>query len=169
MNIVLIGYRGTGKSSVGKFLAEKLDKKYVSTDNLIKEKKSMSIKEIVGKYGWKKFRQLENEAVRVLREADNCVIDTGGGIILNDENVKILKKNGILVLLKADSEVIAARIKDSKDMPSLTGKPIADEIDEVLEQRKEKYNKAADFTVNTANLSIEAVCNKIIEKLKNRI
>ncbi|MBL7054960.1 shikimate kinase [Candidatus Woesearchaeota archaeon] len=165
MNIVLIGYRGTGKTAVGKLLAKKLNRKLVSTDKMVVSKANASIDEIVKKYSWAKFRNLESEAIKNIKDQDGCIIDTGGGIILKGQNIAALKKNSITFLLKADPKVIASRIKNSKQRPSLTYRSFIEEIKEISEQRKEKYNKAADFVIGTSNLNVEEVCNKIIKKL----
>ena len=169
MNIVLIGYRGTGKTSVGRLLARKLNRKLLSTDKMIVKKAGISINKIVKKYGWKKFRYLESEAIKNINMLDVFVIDAGGGVILKDENIKSLNKNGIIVLLRANPKVIASRLKNSKKRPSLTNKTFIEEINNVLKQRREKYNKIADFSINTTNLNIEQVCNKIIKKLNNKV
>ena len=169
MNIVLIGYRGTGKTSVGKLLARKLNRKMLSTDKMIVKKADISINKIVKKYGWEKFRYLESKAIKSINGLDGFVIDAGGGVILKNENIKSLKKNGIIVLLRANPKVIVSRIKNSKKRPSLTNKTFIEEINHVLKRRKRKYNKAADFVVDTTISNIEQVCNEIIKKLNNKV
>ena len=169
MNIALIGYRGTGKTSVGKLLAKKLNRKLLSTDKMIIKKAGMPINKIVKKCGWNRFRHLESEAIKNIGGKDNCIIDSGGGVILKNKNISALKKNCIIVLLKANPKVIASRIKSSKQRPPLTNKSFIEEVRAVLKQRKEKYNNAADFIISTNNLSIGKVCNKIISKLKDKM
>lgn len=169
MNIVLIGFRGTGKTSVSRLLARKLNRKMISIDNMVVRKAGMPIKKIVKKYGWNKFRYLEREMIKSINDLDGFVIDTGGGVILKEENINTLNKNSIIVLLKVNSKEIASRVKSSKQRPALTNKSFIEEIEEVMNQRKEMYSRAADFTINTANLSIEDVCNRIIKKLGNRL
>ncbi|MFH1612395.1 MAG: shikimate kinase [bacterium] len=167
MNIVLIGYRGTGKSAISRVLSKKLKLEVIHIDDLITQKAGISILEIVSKFGWEKFRELESDIIFEISQKDKCIIDTGGGVILKDENVVNLKKNGVVILLKANIETIVKRIEKGKDRPSLTGeKTFIEEIQEVLSQREEKYNKAADFVIDTSNLSIEEIVNEIIFNIK---
>lgn len=167
MNLVLIGYRGTGKSSVAKLIAEKMHAKLISTDELIVKKAGMSIPEIVKSKGWEHFRDVESEVVKEVSKLDDCIVDAGGGVILRDDNVKNLKKNSKIVLLTTDVKTIANRIKDDSGRPSLTGKKsFVEEIEDVLKKRMPKYEKAADFSVDTSKLSVSEVAEKIVERLK---
>lgn len=167
MNLILIGYRGTGKTSVAKILAEKFHAKLISTDELIVKKAGMSIPEIVEKHGWEYFRDIESEVIKEISNEDDCVIDAGGGVVLREVNIKNLKTNSKIILLKADVKTIAERIKDDTERPSLTGnKSSVEEIEEVLEDRKEKYHKAADFEIDTSKLTVEQVVKKVIDYLK---
>jgi len=168
-NIVLIGYRGTGKTVVGKKLAEILDRKLIEMDQLIIEKAGMSIPEIIENYGWDRFRDIESEVAKKVSKLNNCVIDTGGGVILRKENVDNLKKNGIIILLKADIKNIIKRIKDDKQRPSLTSKKsFVEEVEEVLKQRKKMYEDAGDFFIDTSKLSLEETVSRIISYLKTK-
>ncbi len=167
MNLVLIGYRGTGKSSVAEILAKRFAAKKVSTDELIVQKAGMSIPEIVEKYGWEHFREVESEVVKEVCKEDDLIINAGGGVVLREENIKNLKMNSKVILLTADVDVIAERIKDDKNRPSLTGdKSFVEEIGAVLAERKSLYEKAADFMIDTTNLTIEKVAEKIIWRMK---
>jgi len=167
MNIVLIGYRGTGKTVVGKKLAETLHKRLIRMDELITEKAGMSIPEIVEKYGWDKFRDLESEVAEEVGKMDDCVVDTGGGVILRKVNVDNLRKKGIIILLKSDVKTIIERIKDGQGRPSLTGKKsFMEEVTEVLGQRRKKYEDAADYAIDTSRLTVDEVVDKIIDYLK---
>lgn len=166
MNLILIGYRGTGKTSVAKVLAKRLKMKVIHLDEEIVKKAKMPINEIVKKYGWKHFRKLETEVVKEISGVDDCIIDTGGGVILKKENINNLRKNSIIVLLTADVLTIIDRIKKSSDRPALTKKGFIDEVEEVLKERKHRYIKAADYEVDTTELSINEVADRIIEYLK---
>ncbi|MEM2936332.1 MAG: shikimate kinase [Candidatus Bathyarchaeia archaeon] len=167
MNIVLIGFRGTGKTVVGKKLAEVLNKRLVKMDELVTEKAGMSIPEIVERHGWDKFRDVESEVAEEVGKMDNCIIDTGGGVILREVNVHNLKKRGIIIWLKSDVKTIIERIKDDKGRPSLTGKKsFIEEVTEVLEQRIKKYEDAADYAIDTSRLTVDEVVDKIIGYLK---
>ena len=169
MNIVLIGYRGTGKTSVGKKLAEKLDRRFAKTDELIIKKARMSIPKIVEKYGWDVFRNIESEVVKEVSKKDNWIIDTGGGVVLRRINVEDLKRNGILILLKADIKTIINRIKHDKERPSLTGKKsFTEEVEEVLRQRSKKYEEAADYIIDTTRITVDEVTYRIISFLTKK-
>ena len=163
MNIVLIGYRGTGKSTVGKMLATRLEYELVSTDAEIVKRAKQSIPEIVAQQGWEYFRDLESYVCRDLAGRDHLVIDTGGGAILRPQNVEELKRNGKLIWLTATVETITARIGDDTQRPSLTGtKSFVDEIREVLRDRASKYQAAADHVVQTDCRSIQQLVEAIL-------
>ena len=166
MRLILIGYRGTGKSTVAKLLAERFHVKLISTDEIIISKTGMSIPEIVESKGWDYYRDVESEVIKGISNEDDCIIDAGGGVVLREENIKNLKKNSKIVLLKTESKIIAERIKDDKERPSLTGKPFLEEIEKVLEQRKELYEKNADFVVDTSKIKPDDVAKRIIDYLK---
>ena len=162
MNIVLIGYRGTGKSTVGKLLAARLGRELVSTDAEIMKRAKRTIPEIVTQEGWEYFRNLESDICRELASRDKLVIDTGGGAILRTQNVEALKKNGTLFWLTASVETIEKRIGGDDQRPSLTGsKSFVDEIQDVLRERTPNYQAAADHTIATDDRSI----NQLVETL----
>jgi shikimate kinase len=163
MNIVLIGYRGTGKSTVGKVLAARLGHELVSTDAEIVKRAKQSIPEIVAQHGWEYFRDVESDVCRDLAERDQLVIDTGGGAILRPQNVEVLKRNGKLIWLTATVESITARIGGDTQRPSLTGtKSFVDEIREVLRDRAPKYQTAADHVVQTDGRPIQQLVEAIL-------
>ena len=162
MNIVLIGYRGTGKSTVGQLLAARLGRELVSTDAEIIKRAKRTIPEIVTQEGWEYFRNLESDICRELASRDKLVIDTGGGAILRTQNVEALKKNGTVFWLTASIETIGKRIGGDDQRPSLTGgKSFVDEIGDVLRERTPNYQTAADHTIVTDDLSI----NQLVETL----
>jgi shikimate kinase len=162
MNIALIGFRGTGKTTIAKFLAGKLDKKFISTDEEIMKKTKMPIAMFVKKYGWDKFREVESDVIEHISDFDECVFDTGGGIVVRKENIINLKKNSLIVLLTADVKTITGRLKGSKERPALTGKGFLEEIKDVLHEREVMYNKAADYTIDTSRLAPEEACDLIV-------
>jgi shikimate kinase len=162
MNIVLIGYRGTGKSTVGRLLAARLGRELVSTDAEIVKRAHRTIPEIVAQEGWDYFRNLESNICREIASRDQLVIDTGGGAILRAQNVEVLKKNGTVFWLMASVETIAERIGGDNQRPSLTGtKSFVDEIQDVLRERTPKYRAAADHSIATDGRSI----NQLVETL----
>ena len=166
MNVVLIGYRGTGKSTVAKILGQRLERTVISTDAAIVEEAGQSIPQIVEQFGWEHFRDLETRMCRKLQDQTNLVIDTGGGLILKDENVKILKANGTLFWLTAEIPTIVKRISGDTQRPSLSGtKSFVEEIEDILKERTPKYQAAADFTIPTDQETPETITTKIITHL----
>ena len=164
MNIVLIGYRGTGKSVVGELLAARLRMQCINMDAEIVKRAGMSIPEIVEKYGWQKFRDMESEEARELAGLDNIVIDTGGGVIERPENIEALKTNSCIFWLKASVDAIVSRIQGDTERPALTaGKTFTEEVTEVLEQRIPKYKSAAQHKIDTDGLTPEQVADRIIK------
>ncbi len=163
MNIVLIGYRGTGISTIGKRLASRLSRQLVSTDKEIVNRTGRSIPDIVAEHGWDYFRDLESEVCRELAGRDNLVIDTGGGAILRQQNVAVLKQNGKLFWLTASVDTIAKRIGNDSQRPSLTGtKSFVEEIEGVLRERTPKYQAAADHILSTDGRSIDELVKSLI-------
>lgn len=165
MNIVLLGYRGTGKSEVAVILSKKLQREVFNTDRIIVEKAGMTIPEIVEKWGWGRFREMESEVVeKVAAQAATGVIDCGGGVVLNDNNIQRLKRKGKTVLLKADIETILKRIREDKNRPPLKeGMSFEEEQRKVLAEREEKYHAAADFECDTTTKSPDETAAAIIE------
>lgn len=170
MNLVLIGYRGTGKSTVARILATRLGWQTVSTDAQIVEQAQKSIPDIVAQYGWDHFRDLETEACSALKERDHLVIDTGGGIILRVGNLDALKPNGLVFWLTATVSTIAQRISQDTQRPSLTGgKTFIEEIQDVLTERTPKYRAAADHVIATDHASPKDVASQIVTTFHRRI
>lgn len=163
MNLVLIGYRGTGKSTVAELLATSLGWKAISTDAQIVEKAQHSIPDIVASHGWDHFRNLETEVCLALKDRDRLVIDTGGGLILRPENVEALQPNSLVFWLTAAVTTITRRISDDTQRPALTaGKTFVEEIQEVLTERTPKYQAAADHIIATDDLSPETIASQIL-------
>ncbi len=168
MNIVLIGYRGTGKSQVGAIVADRLKMDCIGMDAEIVKQAGMSIPEIVEKFGWMRFRDMETSVAKDLSAKDHLIIDTGGGVIERPENIAMLKSNACIFWLKASVEVIVSRIKDDTQRPALTdGKTFTEEVAEVLAQRNSKYENAAHYVVDTDRLTPEQVAGRIIEIWQN--
>ncbi len=162
MNIVLIGMRGSGKTMVGKLLAERLGKQFVEMDELIVRKAGMSIPAIVEKYGWDKFRDIEEGVTREVAVLDNAVNATGGGVVIRGNNVKELRRKGKLVWLEVSLDTLLERIGDDPSRPSLTGRSRRDDMEVVLLERSPIYEKAADFAIDTDGKKPEAVADEII-------
>jgi shikimate kinase len=164
MNIVLIGYRGTGKSSVGKLLAERSGRELISTDAEIVRRAGGSIPDIVARHGWDHFRDLESDVCRDLAGKDQLIIDTGGGAILRQANVDRLKANGLLFWLTAEVATISRRIGGDTQRPSLTGaKSFVEEIEEVLRERTPAYRAAADHVIATDSRTVGEIVDLILQ------
>jgi shikimate kinase len=163
MNIVLIGYRGAGKSAVGRRLAARLGRTLVSTDAEVVKRAHRTIPEIVAQEGWEYFRDLESDICRELASRDQLVIDTGGGAVLRAQNVEVLKKNGTVFWLEASVETITKRIGRDTQRPSLTGtKSFVDEIQDVLQERTPKYQAAADHVIRTDDQPIDQLVETLL-------
>jgi shikimate kinase len=166
MNVVLIGYRGTGKSTVGKMVASRLNRELLSTDVEVVKLAGQSIPQIVEQHGWEHFRDLETKICQDLAGKDGLVVDTGGGAILRPQNVAVLNRTGKLFWLTASVATIAKRIGSDTQRPSLTGsKSFIDEIQDVLRERTPKYQAAADYVIETEGKSVLQVADEILSQL----
>lgn len=170
MNIFLIGYRCTGKTSVGQSLAKRLKRLFFDTDVEIVKEQGVNISDIVSKKGWDAFREMEKRMIRYACERDNQVVATGGGAVLDEQNVRRMKNSGVLVWLRADIKTIEKRIvgdSTTQDFrPALTSKGSIEEIRETLLARNSYYERAMHFFVDTDFMDIRTVCDTIIEKIK---
>ena len=155
-NIVLVGFMGTGKTSVGRRLSVQLRMRYVDTDDIVERDSGRRISEIFEEDGEAAFRALESEAVRKVSELYNVVISTGGGVALKEANMVALKRNGIVFCLNATAEEIYERVQHQSHRPLLqTSDPLA-KIRSMLEERHRYYAKA-DYTVETTGRSFEEI------------
>jgi shikimate kinase len=158
--IILIGFRGTGKSTVGELLARKIGCNFIDTDQRICQKKGASVTMIVEREGWAGFRRCEEEVLKEMTGAIGSVVATGGGAILHRQVWPELQKNATIVWLTADTDILMRRIcrDDSGNRPSLSGKGIAEEMAEILKEREPLYRELAHFSVDTGRLKpVEAV------------
>lgn len=163
MNIILIGYRGTGKSVVAELLARDLNMQSISMDAEIVRKADMPVPEIVEKYGWDKFRDMESEVAREMAAQDNIIVDSGGGVIERPQNIECLKKTGLIFWLKASVDVIVGRIASGTERPALVaGKTFTEEVEEVLARRTAKYEAAGRYEIDTDTISPEQVATEIV-------
>lgn len=172
MNIFLIGYRCVGKTSVGKALAATLSLSFIDSDVEITKEYGMTVSEIVQKQGWESFRKKEKKIIKKICALNNYVVATGGGVVLDDENIRQMQKNGRIIWLKASSETITKRMLEDKNTknlrPSLTSKGVINEIEDTLLSRLPYYKKAMDFSTETDNFDIDEICAKIAETDKHR-
>jgi len=163
-NIVITGFMGTGKSVAAKELARKLKMEFIDMDQIIEEVQGVSISDIFARYGEKYFREQENKLVKELSQKENMVIATGGGTLLSSDNARMLGQAGEIVCLYADSQTIYNRVKRKNERPLLKGEDILSEIEHLLKERKKVYANIK-WKIDTTNLSVQEVVDKIIELL----
>jgi len=161
-NIVLIGFMGSGKTVVGRLLADRLGYKFIDTDKIIEERIGKTISDIFNDEGERYFREIESNIVKELSELSGHVISTGGGIVLNQDNLTCLKKSGLTVWLKASPESIHKRVVSESHRPLLNVKDPLKKIKRLLNLREKFYSKA-DISINTDDLDIEKVVENIID------
>jgi shikimate kinase len=166
-NIILTGFMGTGKTAVGKELSRLLDMKLTDLDCEIVKEEKMSINEIFKQLGEQKFREIETEILRKVCRNKNVIISTGGGVVLKQENIDMMRKNGILICLTAKPETILERTSHNSDRPLLQVENPFEKIRELLNFRKPFYEKA-DMIVDTENKTPLRVAEEIIETIKNK-
>ncbi|MCI6060150.1 MAG: chorismate mutase [Dorea sp.] len=165
-NIVLIGFMGAGKSTISDYLSTMFDMEIVEMDQVIAEREEMSIPDIFATYGEEYFRDLETSLLIEMQDRKNTVISCGGGAALRERNVEEMKKNGRVVLLTASPEVVYERVKDSNDRPVLNGRKNVEGIAELMEQRRGKYEAAADIVINTDHKTVLQVCEELVQRLQ---
>ena len=165
MHIVLIGYRGSGKSAVGRRLAERLRMPFYDTDDLVKIKTGRSIRAIVEERGWPYFRRIECEVIEELAALQDGVIATGGGAVLEEGNCRILKRRGLVIWLAADVATMVHRmredVRDEEQRPPLSRDNMLREAEEVLGQRTPIYRRLADSCVDTAGKNIDEIVDEV--------
>jgi shikimate kinase len=166
-NIILTGFMGTGKSSVGKLLAQKTGYVYCDLDAVIVGQVGLSINDIFAKYGEAYFRELEADAIKQVSSADKQVVATGGGAVIRADNRKLLRKSGIIVNLEASVEEICTRLSNDSERPLLNDRKSVEKVTELLEQR-EQYYADADIRIDTNGKKVEDVVREILCHLKGK-
>ncbi|EST59618.1 shikimate kinase [Proteus hauseri ZMd44] len=164
--IYLIGPRGAGKTTVGKALSLTLNYRFIDTDDWITQKYQQTISLMVQDKGWDFFRQIESEALIQVSQP-NQVISTGGGMILAEQNRAYMKSSGVIIYLQASLETLVERLSQDPNeaqRPSLTGKTLVSEMNDVLAKREPLYLQCADIIVD-AGLSINEIIEVILAKL----
>ena len=165
-NIFLIGFMGCGKSTVALKLNQMYRMHVIEMDQEISNRQRMSIPDIFEQYGEEYFRNLESALLKEITIDSEQVVSCGGGVVLREQNVAEMKKNGRIVLLTAKPENILKRVTGNDDRPILKGRKTVKNIAELLEARREKYESAADIIVNTDDKSITEISEEIIRKIR---
>lgn len=166
-NIVLVGFMGTGKTTIAAKLAARLKMKYVSTDSLIEKREKRTINEIFSDSGEEYFRNTEMDVVREVSGLTDSVIDAGGGAVLSGENMANLKSGGIVICLTADTDVIMERTKKYKHRPLLNVEDPKRKIRDLMAKRESFYAKA-DFCVDTGKLTVRQTLDEIVGFVRNK-
>lgn len=166
-NIILVGFMGTGKTTIGKRLAKKLSEifggyRFIDMDDEIEKKSGMKISVIFEKFGEEEFRGMEANLCRELSNTKCCIIATGGGVIKNLSNIELLKKNGSVIYLKATPEHIYKNIKDDTSRPLLQCEDKIGKIKQMLEERVPLYEQRSDITVDISGLNAKEATSLIL-------
>lgn len=164
-NIIIIGFMGTGKTTISKKLSSRYKMEIIDTDRMIVQREGLSISEIFEKYGEEYFRTLETNLLIELQSRHNTVISCGGGTPLREQNVAIMKKCGKVVLLDATPAMVLERVKNSDSRPLLRGRKNLEGITELMEQRMPRYKAAADIVIQTDHKTVGAICEEIMKKI----
>lgn len=165
-NLMLIGFMGTGKSTVAGKLKQVLQVEQIEMDALIAEEAGMSIPEIFEKFGESHFRDLETEMLRKFKEKKPVIVSCGGGAVLRDENIEVMRGQGKIILLTATPQTVYERVKDNHDRPVLNGNMNVEYISELMEKRRVRYETAADIVIATDGKTVDEICNEILEEVK---
>ena len=167
--IYLIGPRASGKTTVGKALADTLGWRFTDTDEMVVRGAGCAVGDIVERGGWKAFRDMESAALRAVSGEHEVVIATGGGMVLRKENRDLMRATGLVVLLTASAEALAARLQadpQHAQRPSLTGKSIEEEVAEVLRERAPYYAAAAHLIEDAAR-PVDEIVASVMRELEN--
>ncbi len=167
-NIALVGFMGTGKTTIAELLASKLHGIYVDLDEKIEAKEGMVIVDIFLHKGESYFRKVEKDIVAEIASGTGLIIACGGGVVLDEENIKNLKKNGFIIGLEATPEVILNRTKNYMHRPLLNIADPKSKIKDLLEKRKLYYAKA-DYSIDTSELSTQEVIVQILNWVEGQM
>lgn len=163
-NIILIGFMGCGKTSVGIKLSYQMKRTMIDTDKWIEQKQKMTVSEIFDAYGEEAFRQMETECLKeLIRTADKQIISVGGGLPMREENHSLLKELGKVVYLKVTPETVYDRLKDDTTRPLLHVEDPMERIRSLMAQRAPIYEKCADRIVEVSDKTFEEVLKQVIE------
>lgn len=165
-NIFLIGFMGSGKSTISSYLNKNFNMEVVEMDEILAKRENMTISEIFKTKGEEYFREKETSLLKEISLKENVVVSCGGGVATRDVNILEMRKSGVVVLLSAKPETILKRVESSNDRPLLEGNKNVEFISDLLEKRREMYLKAADIIVKTDNKSAEEISNEILKKVK---
>lgn len=164
-NLLLIGFMGTGKTTISRALCKRLPMKEVDVDAFIVTRAGKTISAIFAEDGEAAFRQMETEILRELQQQSGLIISCGGGMAMQDINIPIMKQNGLVLLLTASPKTVFRRVCRGKHRPLLDGKMNVPAIAKLMELRRAKYEAAADLTVATDHKTVSQICEEIVSLL----
>jgi shikimate kinase len=162
MNLVFIGFMGVGKTCVGKGVAERLAWPFIDTDLLIEEALAMSVPQIFAQHGETVFRQVEREVVGRVAQRTRCVIATGGGVVLDPENIDALKENGLLIHLSLSPQTIFDRIGHQSDRPLLETDRPRQTLESLFQERDRLYRACSDLTIDRNGLGVDETIERVL-------
>ncbi|HEX5021872.1 MAG TPA: shikimate kinase, partial [Candidatus Binatia bacterium] len=165
-NIALVGFMATGKSAVGRNLARKLHRRFVDLDALIEKTEGRNVRDIFAEKGESYFRRLEKQALEQILSQQGQIIATGGGIILDEDNLTLLRQKSLLIGLTASTDVLVSRVGKNSKRPLLKGVDVRARIEELLQQRQSRYAEA-DVIIDTSGLTINQVVEKILKVVRS--
>jgi shikimate kinase len=172
MNLFLIGYRCSGKTTIGKSIAMTIDWPFVDSDLLVIKECGKSIKDIIDTAGWDAFRRMERSTLKQICAKERQVVATGGGVVLHQANIKAMKTSGMVIWLGATAETIQKRMLQDKNTgnfrPALTAKGRMEEIEDMLLKRNPYYESASDYKIRTDDMPVNEITNKILDKLNEK-
>jgi shikimate kinase len=165
-NISLIGFMGSGKTSTGKILADKLNFLFIDLDNIIELSLNMPISEVFNKHGEEYFRNTETNSIKKIYINKNCVFACGGGAVIRHENMKVIKKNSIVIFLYVSPKIAFQRLKSENNRPLLEAPNRFAVITDLIEKRDILYRNSCDFIVDTDLKKPEEAADEILQRLK---
>jgi shikimate kinase len=173
MNLFLIGYRCSGKTTVGKSIADAIDWAFVDADAMLVEACGKSIIDIIATDGWEAFRSMERSTLKQICAADRQVVATGGGVVLDAANIETMKTNGRVIWLVATAATIRKRMRADENTtefrPALTDKGTLAEIEDLLAERNPYYERASDVIIHTDSLPVAEIAHQILHKLNQAV
>lgn len=164
-HLILIGFMGTGKSTVARQLSRQLELPFFEMDEMIVQEQGMEISNIFQEKGEAYFRDLETALLKKLLQEGKGILSCGGGIILRDENIQAMKKHSTVILLTAKPETILKRVQHNQSRPVLNGKKNIDDITKLMKEREERYHMTADILISTDGKSLSQICEEIADMI----